>query len=223
MNYFFYLLIAFALFQTTNGEIEITLLDEKEKPIAEETIQFVTEQQEVLASCVTNGNGRCTITLDNAPADPSGFIRGTLAIKGRGRRPVIWPGGPFELTLTLDEAGKLPIPSDLYVTRTPKVQNSTPSSAPSATGTSSLMSTPSGTPFGTPSGTPSGTLSGTPSGTLSGTLPGTPSGTPPGTSEDTPITTSESNASFLFQIGLLIILTGATIIYVWLSRQSDIS
>ena len=90
-----YLFILFLLAQTASGQVTVTLLDSQQAPVVSEIIELVNEQRQTIGSCVTSANGRCTITLEEVPADPSGFIRGTLTISGRGRRPVIWPGGPM--------------------------------------------------------------------------------------------------------------------------------
>lgn len=107
------------LFQLANGQIAITLVNENDSPLTQENIEFLTENQQVLARCVTNSLGRCTITIENAPTDASGFIRGSLSINDHGQRPLLWPGGQIEVQLVLED-GKLRVPSDAYVTRTPK-------------------------------------------------------------------------------------------------------
>ena len=115
-----YLFILFLLAQTTSGQVTVTLLDSQQAPVVSETIELVNEQRQTIGSCVTNANGRCTITLSEIPADSSGFIRGTIAIPGRGQRPVIWPGGPLEVSIILDPAGQIFVPSDHYATKTPE-------------------------------------------------------------------------------------------------------
>ncbi len=119
MNLFYLFIVWSALFQVADGEIVVTLLNENQSPIGQELIEFATEQQQVLGSCLTNSQGRCTITIQNAPTDASGFIRGSLLLGDRGQRPVLWPGGQIEIQIML-EGGKVDIPSDAYVTRTPK-------------------------------------------------------------------------------------------------------
>lgn len=119
MNLFYLLILWSTLFQIADGEIAVTLVNENQSAIGQESIEFVTEQQQVLGSCVTNSQGRCTITIQNAPTDASGFIRGSLLLGDRGRRPVLWPGGQIEVQIML-EGGKVDVPSDAYVTRTPK-------------------------------------------------------------------------------------------------------
>ena len=215
MSFFNLFILWLALFQSANEEISITLLDENKSPIAQETIQFMTEQPQVLGSCITNTLGRCTITIQDAPTDASGFIRGALSIKDHGRRPIIWPGGPITIQLILD-SGTLDVPSDLYVTRTPKaspqtlvpevVQTKT-SALPSPTmpaSTSSVVSTPISTPsaVSTPISTPSS----------ESTL-----------IEDNRLTGFEY--LLCFQIGLLIILIAAVTYYVsaTLSKRNHIS
>ena len=119
MNLFYLFILWSTLFQVADGEIAVTLVNENQSPIGQEGIEFVTEQQQVLGSCVTNSGGRCTITIQNAPTDASGFIRGSLLLGDRGRRPVLWPGGQIEIQIMLKD-GKVDVPSDAYVTRTPK-------------------------------------------------------------------------------------------------------
>lgn len=219
MSFFNLFILWLALFQSANGEISVTLLDEKESPIAQETIQFMTEQQQVLGSCITNTLGRCAITLTDAPTDASGFIRGALSIKDHGRRPIIWPGGTLKIDLILEE-GKLDVPSDLYVTRTPKALPQTLVPEVVQTKTSPIASTP--TLISTPISTPSSVS--------------TPISTPSAVS--TPISTPSSGGppiedktlwglsySLWFQIGLLIILIAAATYYVLttLSNGNDAS
>ena len=140
MNLFYLFILWLPLFGSANGEISVTLLDEKESPIAQETIQFMTQQQQVLGNCITNTLGRCTITIQDAPTDASGFIRGALSIKDHGRRPIIWPGGLITIQLQLSDTGTLDVPSDLYVTRTPKASPQTLESEVTQTKTSALPS-----------------------------------------------------------------------------------
>ncbi|MGB0386422.1 MAG: hypothetical protein ACPGWR_16550 [Ardenticatenaceae bacterium] len=115
-----YLLILFLLMQTTSAQVTVTLLNDQEAPAVSETIELVNEQRQTIGSCVTSANGRCTITVEEVPADPSGFIRGAVVVSGRGQRPVIWPGGPLQITIILDSAGQIFVPSDQYVTKTPE-------------------------------------------------------------------------------------------------------
>ena len=133
---------------TTQGRVLLTLQDGSGQPVGGVEVLFLSEQQVALASCVTDGMGRCTMELTNAPADASGFIRGSLAIEGRGRRPVIWPGSDFPLTITLDEAGQLDVPLDLYVTRTPAPTSIYPTVTPrgAATATAQASMDPASAP-----------------------------------------------------------------------------
>ncbi len=202
----FLILLFIVLFQTASGEITVTLLDTGETRVVGETIQFITQEQAVMASCVTNISGRCTMTI-NAPSDASGFIRGALAISGRGQRPVIWPGGGLELTLTLNDAGQLKIPSDLYVTRTP--QNTpveiTPETTPEITPETTAETTPETTAEATTTSTP----------TIISLVTPTSSST---TSPETP-----TDFKFWWQLGLITILIAALIIYIWSShRQGEL-
>ena len=216
MNLFYLFILWLALFQSANGEILVTLLDEKESPIAQETIQFMTEQQQVLGSCITNTLGRCTITIQDAPTDASGFIRGALSIRDHGRRPIIWPGGPITIQLQLSDSGTLDVPSDLYVTRTPKASPQTLESEVVQTKTSALSSpsVPASTPNAVNTPTSTSTVVSIPTSTPS-------SGGPP--IEDK--TLWGVSYSLWFQIGLLIILIAAATYYVLttLSNGNDAS
>ena len=222
MNLFYLFLLSLALFQSANGEISVTLLDEKVSPIAQETIQFMTEQQQVLGSCITNPLGRCTITIQDAPTDASGFIRGALSIRDHGRRPIIWPGGPITIQLQLSDSGTLDVPSDLYVTRTPKaspqtlvpevVQTKLPSPTMPAS-TSSVVSTPTST--ASVVSTPTSTVSYARRPTSTASVVSTPINTT--THARPPIedkTLWGLSYSLWFQIGLLIILIVAATYYV---------
>lgn len=219
MNLFYLFILWLALFQSANGEILVTLLDEKKSPIAQETIQFMTEQQQVLGSCITNTLGRCTITIQDTPTDASGFIRGALSIRDHGRRPVIWPGGSITIQLILDN-GKLDVPSDLYVTRTPKASPQTLESEVVQTKTSALSSPtiPASTPSAVNTPTSASTAVSTP--TSASTVVSTPTSTPV---EDK--TLWGLSYSLWFQIGLLIILIAAATYYVLttLSNGNDAS
>ena len=179
----------------------------------------MTEQKQFLGSCITNLNGRCTITFTNAPTDASGLIRGALSIKDHGRRPIIWPGGPITIQLQLSDSGTLDVPSDLYVTRTPKASPQTLESEVTQTKTSPIASTPTliSTPISTPSAvsTPISTPSvvSTPISTAS--VVSTPINTT--THARPPIedkTLWGLSYSLWFQIGLLIILIVAATYYV---------
>ena len=123
MNLFWIVFFIFSSFlQTTDGQLTIILLDHQQRAAANESISFMTETDELLASCVTDLNGRCTINVA-APSDSSGLIRGTLIISERGKRAVIWPGGPLTVQLVLDENGQLPQIVDVLATR---VKTATP-------------------------------------------------------------------------------------------------
>lgn len=139
MKIFYLFLLWSTLFQLADGQIAVTLVNENRSPVAQENISFVTEQQQVLASCYTNSQGRCTITVQNAPTDASGFIRGSLSINDRGRRPVLWPGGQIEVQIMLKD-GRVDVPSDAYVTRTPKPE-ATETVQPTETAQQSLQPT----------------------------------------------------------------------------------
>lgn len=133
---------------TTQGRVLLTLHDASGQPVSGEEARFVGEQQNVLATCTTDGAGRCTLELPTAPADASGFIRGAVEVEGRGRKPVIWPGGDFPLTVTLDAAGQLDVPLDVYATRTPAPTSIYPTVTPrgAATATAQASTAPAPAP-----------------------------------------------------------------------------
>ena len=215
MNLFYLFILWLALFQSANEEISVTLLDENKSPIAQETIQFMTEQKQFLGSCITNLNGRCTITFTNAPTDASGLIRGALSIKDHGRRPIIWPGGPITIQLQLSDSGTLDVPSDLYVTRTPKTAPQTLVPEVVQTKTSALPSPTMPASTSTVVSTPisAASIVNTPISTAS--VVSTPINTT--THAPTPIedkTLWGLSYSLWFQIGLLIILIVAATYYV---------
>ncbi len=54
-------------------------------------------------SCRTDASGTCSIPLpDDAPRDPSGMFRGVLQVGDRGRRSLLWPGGPIHVHINID-------------------------------------------------------------------------------------------------------------------------
>ena len=201
-----------ALFQSINGQISLTLLDNNLSPVAQETIEFMTEQEQVLASCVTNSDGHCVITLDNAPTDASGLIRGSLSIKERGKRPITWPGGQITIELLLDDSGKLTVPSDLYVTRTPKatfgvqeeeVLEVTQTPAPQESAIPVIASASTATIA--PTSTPKIAATSTP------------------TEEDPSVMDDKPSYWVWFQIALLIILIAAALVYMSLTKGTETS
>ena len=200
-----------ALFQSINGQISLTLLDENLSPVVQETIEFMTEQEQILAHCVTNSNGHCVITLDNAPTDASGLIRGSLSIKERGKRPLTWPGGQITIELLLDDSGKLTVPSDLYVTRTPKATFGVQEEVLEVTQTPAHQE--SAIPVITPTNTPTIATTSTPKIAAMSTPTG----------EENEIMNDTSSYSVWFQIALLIILIAAALIYMSLTKGTETS
>lgn len=208
MNLLYLFLLSLALFQFANGEILVTLVDENKSLIAQETIEFVTEEQQVLASCVTNSQGRCTITIAFAPTDASGFIRGGLLLGDRGRRPIIWPGGKINIQIMLD-GGKVDVPSDLYVTRTPKPKATpTVQSELQATPTEELVTRIIQEQLVTP--TVQSEQQASPTQTLV-----------PENQLTQPEMVTSIFDEILFQVGLLVILLIALAIYVWSTYKNS--
>lgn len=102
------------------GSIQLTVTTAGGQPVSGAVASYVAEGGQTFGSCTTDGAGRCTITVQDAPTGASGLLRGAVVIEGRGRRPVIWPSGQsLELAIQLDEAGQLGVPYDIYPTRTP--------------------------------------------------------------------------------------------------------
>ena len=215
MNLLYLWVVLMALFQSINGQISLTLLDDNLSPVTQETIEFMTEQEQVLGSCITNSNGHCVITLDNAPIDASGLIRGTLSIKERGKRPITWPGGQITIQLQLDDSGKLTVPSDLYVTRTPKATFGVQvEEVPEVTQTLVLASpTRRATPIIASASTPTIAATSTPK--IAAT--NTPTG------EVISVMDDKSSYSVWFQIALLVILIAAALVYVSGSKGTETS
>lgn len=108
------------------GELQITLYDATGTPLPQTLLHFISEGGLPLASCGTDAAGRCTLSIEAAPTDAAGLIRGTLQVEGHGSRPLIWPGGPLTLVLQLDESGHLPVGHDVYATRLPAIRTLSP-------------------------------------------------------------------------------------------------
>ena len=134
---------------TASGRVQLLLLAANRQPVGGATASFVSEGQQPLATCTTDAAGRCTLLLNNAPADASGFIRGAIVVAGRGRKPLLWPGGVIAVELVLSESGQLDVPRDLYPTRTP---NATETRAGTPGAVATVASTPTSAAF-TPSAT----------------------------------------------------------------------
>jgi hypothetical protein len=126
------LLVQRAQAQTATGQINVSVRDGHNQPVAGQVVQFRAERGNVSAACTTNAAGHCTITLTTAPADPAGFIRGTLDAPDRGSRPLIWPAGRIDVPLHLNAEGRLEMPLDVLATRTPSPAPSTSSGTPAS-------------------------------------------------------------------------------------------
>lgn len=144
-----YLFLIFLILQTSQGRITVTLLDAQENPVSGNVASLMSSSGQVIADCTTNSNGSCTILVEEVTADESGLIRAVLTIASRGRRSVIWPGGPLEVTINLDENGQIFVPSDHYITPTPK-NTATPTPTHTTTQTPEHTATPTHTANPTP-------------------------------------------------------------------------
>jgi hypothetical protein len=111
-----FLTLTTALAQTTSGQIELLLTNDQGSPVAGVQARFLSEANAELGRCTTDAAGACLLDLPDAPANASGFIRGTLVLDGHGKRPLIWPGGLLELPQSLDT---LAPPVDVYATLGP--------------------------------------------------------------------------------------------------------
>ena len=211
------ILLFLALLQSGEAQITVTLLDDASQPIVGQTISFASEQQEVLASCMTNANGRCTMILYK-PTDA--LIRGTL-ITEHGQRPVIFKGQSFEVTLTLNEADQLHIPSDAYVTRTPQNR---PVVRPETTAQPETTATTTTQPEATATYEPETTATTTVQPETTATTTAQPETTATTTAQ--PETTvpdlyEQNGLYFWLQLSLIIILMAAVMLYIWSSQKQS--
>ena len=210
------------------------MLSDTNQPMVGETLSFASEQQEVLASCITNASGRCTMILADVEADASGLIRGTL-LTGRGQRPIIFKGELFEITLTLDETDQLNIPSDAYVTRTPDrspqpktTATTTTQVDTTATTTTQVDTTATTTTQVDTTATTTTQVDTTATTTAQPEMTATTTTQPEMTATTTtqqeataPVALEKNNLYFWLQLGLIIILIAAAVIYFWASQKQD--
>ena len=214
---------------TNSGRVQLQLLDAFRQPVGGARATFVSEAQEPLAQCTTDGAGRCTLLLESAPADASGFIRGAVVVEGRGRKPLIWPGGEIEIELVLNPAGQLDIPRDLYPTRTPnatEIAAGTPAPAPvtdeptATTAPALATASPTGA-----TASPAATTSPPPSLTATPLAPGATAtiavASSPSTNSPLGVqlgaAIDERRVEIALFSGLLILVT----LYVWLGRRPE--
>lgn len=126
LKFFPLLIILFLCFTTPSiataqnqeqDRVDVMLINQSGNPIQDVTITLLiykfdengtTVEIFPSGSCTTGPDGRCEIIVSaDAPKDPSGFLKGALDLGERGKRSVIWPGGLLEVSIKLNQSGKI--------------------------------------------------------------------------------------------------------------------